>query len=98
MAKRFASGKIALAECDRCGFRYKLRELRKLVIKGNVTNTKVCPECWETDQPQLNLGEFPVDDPQAIRDPRSDYAGYAQSREITVPGGGTVEAYIDANT
>ena len=33
---------------------------------------KACPECWNPDQPQLRLGEFPVDDPQAIRDPRPD--------------------------
>jgi hypothetical protein len=32
----------------------------------------VCPECWEPDQPQLQLGMFPVDDPQALRNPRRD--------------------------
>ena len=98
VSNRFASGRTAIAECDRCGFRYKLSELRKETRKGNITNIKVCPTCWEPDHPQLHLGETPVDDPQAIRDPRSDQAGYAQSRLITVPGGGSVEDYIDANT
>ena len=72
MANRFASAKRAIAECDICGFQYKLKELRNLIRKGQDTNLKACPECWNPDQPQLRLGEFPVDDPQAIRDPRPD--------------------------
>jgi hypothetical protein len=72
MPNRFASGKWAIAECDRCGFRYKLKELNKLVIKTKNINLLVCPTCWEQDQPQLQLGMYPVDDPQALRDPRRD--------------------------
>jgi hypothetical protein len=72
MGNKFSSGKHSIAECDRCGFRYKLKELQKLVIKGEIVNIKVCPECWEPDQPQLMLGEFPVEDPQAVREPRPD--------------------------
>lgn len=72
MPNRFASGKYAIAECDRCGQRYKLKQLRKLTIKTKQVNLLVCPECWEPDQPQLSLGMYPVDDPQAIRNPRPD--------------------------
>jgi hypothetical protein len=72
MANRFASGKNSIAECDRCGFRYKLTALKKLVVKTKVYDLKVCPECWEPDQPQLQLGMYPVDDPQGVRDPRPD--------------------------
>lgn len=72
MPNRFASGKKAIAECDRCGFRYKLKELRQLVIKTKNVNILVCPTCWEPDQPQLQLGMYPVDDPQALRNPRRD--------------------------
>ena len=72
MSNRFASGKHAISECDRCGFRYKLKQLRYLIIKTKVTNILVCTECWEEDQPQLQLGMYPVDDPQAIRNPRPD--------------------------
>ena len=32
----------------------------------------MCPECWDPDQPQLQLGMFPVDDPQGLRNPRPD--------------------------
>ena len=72
MGNRFASGKNAIAECDRCGFRYKLTDLKVLVIKTKNVNILVCPECWEPDQPQLQLGLYPVNDPQAVRDPRPD--------------------------
>ena len=72
MPNRFASGKYSIAECDRCGQRYKLKELRKLTIKTKQVSIKVCPECWEQDQPQLQIGMWPVNDPQAVRDPRPD--------------------------
>jgi len=72
MGNRFASGKNSIAECDRCSFRFKLTELKKEVVKGNIIDLLVCPECWTPDQPQLMLGTFPIDDPQGIRDPRPD--------------------------
>ena len=72
MPNKYSSGKFAIAECDRCGQRYKLKELRKLVVKQQIKNIKVCPSCWDPDQPQLSLGLYPVDDPQAVREPRPD--------------------------
>jgi hypothetical protein len=78
MGNRFSSGKNSIAECDRCGFRYKLTELRKEVIKTKTYNLLVCPSCWDPDQPQLQLGMYPVDDPQGVRDPRPDIS-YQQS-------------------
>jgi len=72
MGNRFASGKNSIAECDRCGQRYKLKQLRKEIIKTKTYNLLVCPQCWDPDQPQLQLGMFPVDDPQAVREPRRD--------------------------
>lgn len=80
MPTKFASGKWAICECDRCGFQFKLKQLREIVIKTKNTNILVCPTCWEPDQPQLQLGMYPVDDPQALRNPRPDttyiQAGY----------------------
>ena len=76
MPNRFASGKHAISECDRCGFRYKLKQLKSLVIKTKNVNILVCQECWEADHPQLSLGLYPVDDPQAIRNPRPDTSYY----------------------
>ena len=76
MPNRFASGKYAIAQCDRCNFRYKLKDLKRLIIKTKNVNILVCPECWEPDQPQLLLGMYPVDDPQAVRNPRPDSPSY----------------------
>ena len=72
MGNRFAAGKRAISECDRCGFRFKLKNLKGLVIKTKNVNILVCPQCWEPDHPQLLLGMYPVDDPQALRNPRPD--------------------------
>ena len=72
MGNRFASGKNSIAMCDRCGFQYKLTALRKEIQKTKIYNLLVCPECWDPDQPQLLLGMYPVDDPQAVRNPRRD--------------------------
>jgi hypothetical protein len=78
MPSKYASGKHSIAECDRCGFRYKLKELKTLTIKTKNVKIKVCPTCWEPDQPQLSLGLYPVNDPQAVREPRPDVS-YRQS-------------------
>ena len=87
MGNRFASDRRAIAECDICGFRYKRKELKELIIKTKNVNILACPECWNPDQPQLLLGMFPVDDPQAIRNPRPDFTGYPQSRAQIIPAG-----------
>ena len=78
MPTKYASGKHSIAECDRCGFRFKLKELRKLTIKTKQVSIKVCSSCWEQDHPQLQLGMYPVNDPQAVREPRPDNS-YKQS-------------------
>ena len=72
MGNRFASGKNSIAMCDRCGQQFKLTALKKEVIKTKLYNLMVCPVCWDPDQPQLQLGMYPVDDPQALRNPRPD--------------------------
>jgi hypothetical protein len=76
MPSAFASGKHAIAECDRCGFQYGLRELKELVIKNQNINILVCESCWEPDQPQNSLGMYPIEDPQAVRNPRPDTSYY----------------------
>lgn len=83
MPNQFASGKYAIAECDRCGQRYKLKQLKKLTVKTKQVNILVCPTCWEPDHPQLRLGMFPVNDPQALRNPRPD-TSYIQAGDGTM--------------
>jgi hypothetical protein len=92
MPIKYSSGKNAISQCDRCGFRFKLSQLRRLVIKTKNVNILVCQECWEPDQPQLSLGLYPVNDPQAVRNPRPDLGYYEsglnglQITEQTGPG------------
>lgn len=90
MATKYASGKYSIAECDRCGQRYKLSELKKEVIKTKLYQIKVCPTCWDPDQPQLSLGLYPVNDPQAVREPRPDVSYVASGTDINgYPAGGS---------
>ena len=44
----YALGKFAKALCDRCGFEYKLLDL-----KEEWNGAKVCPHCYEPKHPQL---------------------------------------------
>lgn len=90
MASKYASGKNSIAECDRCGQRYKLSELKKEVIKTKLFQIKVCPTCWDPDQPQLSLGLYPVNDPQAVREPRPDVSYVTSGTDINgFPAGGS---------
>ena len=96
MPNQFASGKHSIAECDRCGQRYKLKELRTQTVKTKPFKIKVCRTCWDPDQPQLQLGMYPVNDPQAVRDPRPDVS-YRQSGnsglQIDINGGTGIDGF-----
>lgn len=76
MGNRYSSGKFSIAQCDICGFRYKLRDLKELIVKTKRINMLVCNECWSPDHPQLQLGMYPVYDPQGVRNPRPDNTYY----------------------
>ena len=82
MGNRFSSGKNSIAECDRCGQRFKLTALKRETVKTKVREILVCSVCWDPDQPQLMLGMYPVDDPQAVRNPRPDRS-YVASGVLT---------------
>jgi hypothetical protein len=77
MASGFASGKFAIAICDRCGQMYKLNDLIK-----EWTGFKVCSECYEPKHPQLepkrNIG-----DAIAVKEPRP-----SARENMDVPAGG----------
>ena len=76
----YAYGKKAIGYCDRCGFQYPLHELKQEVVNLNVTNMLVCPECWDPDQPQTQLGRYHASDPQALQNPRPPL-GLSDSRD-----------------
>ena len=58
--------------CDRCWFKYKLSELRYQIFNQVLTGWRVCPECCDDDDPQLQIGRLNWDDVGAPRDPRPD--------------------------
>lgn len=72
MGNRFANGKKAFGYCDKCGQRYLLARMKSEVRKLKQVNNLVCPTCFDPDHPQLQLGMYPVEDPQALRNPRRD--------------------------
>lgn len=69
MAK-FASGKWALGECDRCGQTFKLNALKELVIAGIHSGWMVCEADWEPDNPRLQVPKQFRGDAEALRNPR----------------------------
>lgn len=90
MPNQFASGKFSIAECDRCGQQFKLKQLKEEIIKTKRYNLLVCPECWDPDQPQLQLGMYPVYDPQAVRNPRRDTTYVTSGTNVDgFPSGGS---------
>lgn len=92
MPNKFASGKYAIAQCDRCDQRYKLKELRTQTVKTKPFKIKVCKSCWDPDHPQLQLGMYPVNDPQAVREPRPDLSYYVSGTS------GLQELLTDSNS
>ena len=77
----YARGKLAFGFCDICGFRCDLADMQHLIYDQKDTNLLVCQECNDEDQPQLQLGKVPINDPQALYNPRPDIA-QAESRRL----------------
>ena len=68
----YAKGSKALGLCDRCGFTYKLAEL-KYEVQDQVRNgLRVCSVCFDPDQPQYDVNDISTIDPQALYDARVD--------------------------
>lgn len=78
MATGFASGKHALGFCDRCGWKYPLKELKR---EDEQTNLRVCTTCFEEEHPQLDLDKILKTDSQAIQNARPDLSFYALGNE-----------------
>ena len=81
MGNKFASGRRALGTCDMCAGVYLLKELKVEIYDQRPTGFLVCEECLDIDQPQLQLGKIPINDPQALRNPRVD-TNLVQSRDL----------------
>lgn len=81
MSTTFASENKALGICDRCGQRFKLKDLKFETVKQRRTSLRTCRSCYDKDHPQLMLGTHPINDPQALRNPRSDAGERVESRD-----------------
>ena len=88
MGSPFASGKNAISICDRCSVRFKLTELRNQIVKQKPTGLMVCKGCYDEDHPQLMLGTYPIQDPQALRNPRPDTSYYVSGLTVDDSLGG----------
>jgi len=62
----YASGKFAYALCDRCGFKYQYKDLKK-----EWNGAKTCPSCYEEKHPQLETTRNIID-PEALYEARPD--------------------------
>ena len=62
----YARGKKALGQCDRCGFTYKLTELKYEIFDSKRNGLRVCHDCLDEDHPQLKIGELNIVDPQNL--------------------------------
>jgi NAD-dependent SIR2 family protein deacetylase len=82
----FASGKYALALCDRCGQQYKFLELKK-EWNGLMT----CPECYEPKHPQLEPKNASAD-PQAL-----PWTRPARQEPVTVFVGAPGDSAFESN-
>ena len=89
----YARASRALGDCDRCGFTYKLNELRYQIEDSKRNGLRVCKECFDEDQPQLKLGELNIVDPQSLYDPRTDRGKAVSTRYFAWDpiGGGNVK-------
>ena len=83
----FASGKFALALCDRCGQQYKYLELKQ-AWNGLFT----CPECFETKHPQLDPPYHPAD-AIALRDSRPESNSVLKSNSPPGPDDATFNTF-----
>lgn len=69
--------------CDRCGFVWQLSRLRYQIVNRQVTQSRVCPNCYDQDNPQLWIGEVDTNDASVLRDARSDIAQRLMSRGVS---------------
>ena len=70
----YASGKYALAVCDRCGQQYKYSQLREEVENGRRNGLRVGRDMVDPDHPQNHVGRIRPHDEQSIPDARPDVA------------------------
>ena len=84
-SQKFARGERAWGNCDICGMRYKLTELKPTTVRGKRTGLLVCVVDFDPDHPQNFLDRYVVADAQALRNARPD-TGLQASRVLYPQG------------
>ena len=69
---KYANGKYAFGFCDRTGFRYDLKDLRREFVGGNPTGFLVGKDVWDKDAAQNFQGRYTFQDAQALPYARPD--------------------------
>lgn len=67
MTQNFASGRLSVSVCDRCGLKYPYQHLRQ---DGDIPGLWVCSQCWDRIDPY----KLPARQPDAftLSHPRPD--------------------------
>ncbi len=60
---------LVWAICPRCGFKYKLNEMREEIYDQRGTGRRVCPECRDQDDPHLAISRTDLTDIGWVRNP-----------------------------
>lgn len=79
---KYAAGKRAKAICDICGFKCLYKDLRYHIFNQRRDGLRVCPSCYDIDNPQLQVGRMFHAEPQALYNPRSSAPELAASRAL----------------
>jgi hypothetical protein len=58
---------LVWAICPRCGFRYRLNEMRVEIYDQRPTGRRVCPECRDEDDPHLGMARVDLTDTGLVR-------------------------------
>ncbi len=67
----YASGKHAIAMCDICARQVKYTSLKKYIYNQRWNGLLVCEECYDIDNPQLQIGKYVRGESIALQNPRT---------------------------
>ncbi len=86
--------------CDRCGLRFKLKDLKWEYFMGHNTGVRVCRYCIDPTHPQLDTRNIKTSDKQSVPNSRSDVIDFPQERAmfawnpVGTPLTSTVSTYV----
>lgn len=75
-------GKDVPGLCDRCGLRFRLKDLHEEYVLGRATGLLTCPQCHDESHPQLDTRGIQTNDQQSVNNPRSDMIERDDSRRL----------------